>query len=181
MAAAGGPIDASPAPREGSAGRSSSTTSTGGTSLNVRIGYSSHVRLVTVRASKRTCSFLVQLSACRAPPSIWLTTPSGFSTRPPSTAIVSRRTRTDASASTSATTAHHAPRFLYRATPTPSPASAPGARPHPARPRGPPGPAPPAGPLGRRPQHRARPLVGQHPQPVLDRVDVRPGRELVDH
>src|SRR4029453_4569568 len=86
---------------------------------------SSHVRLVTVRASKRTCSFVVQLSACSAPPSIWFTTPSGFTPRPPSTANVSRRTRTDASASTSATTAHQAPLFLYRARPTPSPTSAP--------------------------------------------------------
>src|SRR3954452_138429 len=105
MAAAVGPIDASPAPREGSSGRSSRTTSTGGTSLKVRIGYSSQVELVTVLASNRTCSLVVQLSACSAPPSIWLTTPSGFTTRPTSTATVSRRTTTDASASTSATTA----------------------------------------------------------------------------
>ena len=71
----------------------------------MRIGYSSHVRLVTVRASKRTCSFVVQLSACSAPPSIWFTTPSGLTASPTSTATVSRRTRTCVSASTSATTA----------------------------------------------------------------------------
>ena len=55
--------------------------------------------------SKRTASFSVQLVDWMAPPSIWLTTPSGLITSPTSTAATSRRTRMSAAPSTSATTA----------------------------------------------------------------------------
>ena len=61
--------------------------------------------LVTVKRLKRTRSFSVQLVAWIAPPSIWLAAPSGLITSPASTAMVSRRTRTCVTASTSATTA----------------------------------------------------------------------------
>ena len=54
-------------------------------------------------------SMMDEAADCTAPPSIWLRTPSGFTTRPTSTASVRRRTRMSLTASTSATTAQYAP------------------------------------------------------------------------
>src|SRR5262249_6061905 len=100
IAATVGPMVHSPAPREG-CWFFRIWTSTGGASLNLRIGYSSQPTVPGFHSS-----FSAQLVACTQPPSIWLATPSGLTGRPTSTAATRRVTFSSAPlASTSATTA----------------------------------------------------------------------------
>src|SRR2546422_4069505 len=56
--------------------------------------YTTLFRSVTRVRSKRSASFRVQLADWIRPPSIWLTTPSGLTTCPTSTAATARVTRT---------------------------------------------------------------------------------------
>src|SRR5579863_117340 len=70
IAAVTGPCAASPAPTGSISGREITSTSTSGTSLKRRIGYSVHELLVMRVASKRTRSLNTQLVAWIAPPSI---------------------------------------------------------------------------------------------------------------
>ena len=55
-----------------------SSTSTGGTSLKRRIGYSPQVVVAIPDPANFTCSFSVQLAAMIMPPSSWFLAPSGL-------------------------------------------------------------------------------------------------------